>query len=166
MSWENITIDQVGLTPQEKAAFAAIQGATERGAELLALVVNELHECCQAGNYAVGDPGTVPAIARLHVLNRTRWLWLVDFPQLRSLQTKERSALNDAAEKFFTAVSQRDQNIPGPDGATSASGNWNSQNKILGRMHPTPRPASQSQSPNTTGYANPDGPTDETEDQS
>jgi hypothetical protein len=165
MSWLNITIDNVRLSPQEKEALQRIQRSSDIGAEILTSVVNEFVSACRSGNYPVGEPGTIPDLVRLHVINRTRWLWLCEFPSLKALQTKEREALNKSAEEALDKISTRQLNVEPPDGAVSSSGNWNSENKIVGRMHPIPRPANQPDNSNpNTGYANPDGPEDQGED--
>jgi hypothetical protein len=163
MSWQQITIDNVRLSAQEKAAMQAIQGSGDVGTEVLATVVGEFRGCCQAGGFPVGEEGTVADSARVHVINRARWLWLCEFPKLAALQTKDRKDLNDAAEAYFQRVAQREQNVEPPDGAVASTGNWNSENKILMRTHPVPRPGLPGQTNAENNYANPEGPTDESQ---
>jgi hypothetical protein len=165
MSWCTITIDQVRLAPQEKTALQNIQGSTDIGAEILTNVVQEFISAMRSGNYPVVEDGSIPDLVRLHAVNRTRWLCLCEFPALKALQTKEREALNKSAEEVLEKISIRALNVEPPPGAVTTSGNWNSENKIVGRMHPIPRPANQPDNTNpNTGYANPDGPEDQGED--
>src|SRR5580704_10281582 len=114
MSWNSITIANVRLTPAEKAALQAIQGSTAIGAELLTNVTGEFLGAIRAGGGQVVSDGTVPDAVRVHVINRTRWLWLCEFPQLKALQTKERGDLNAAAEKFMEAVTTGTPKIEPP----------------------------------------------------
>ena len=81
---------------------------------------------------------------------------------LKALQTKEREQLNQDALDALTAITTRGMNVEPPAGTVTTTGNWNSQNKVVGRMHPVPRPGTQTQG--GAGYANPDGPTDQGED--
>jgi hypothetical protein len=79
--------------------------------------VIEFRDTIEASGTTVGDAGTVPDLVRLHVINRTRWLWLTEFPTLKALQTAERSKLNDAAEKMLADLSARDVMVPPGDGS-------------------------------------------------
>lgn len=161
MSWRDITIDNVRLTPQEKASLEAIQGSSNIGTEILENTIAEFRSAIASAGHSLPsdkkDGKKIPDLVRHHVINRTRWLWLCEFPQLKTLQTKEREALNEAAEKIITAISSREMNVEPPTGAVETSGNWNSQPKVIGRMANTPRPSQQT----TATYANPEGPEDE-----
>lgn len=142
----------------------AIQNATDIGAAILVTVVREFVGAVQAayGDSAVATDGTIPDLLRNHVINRTRWLWLIEFPQMKAMQTPEREKLNASAEEVLKAIASREMNVESPTAATS-SGNWNSENKLIMRTHPIPRPGIQG-STNANDYANPDGPTDSTEE--
>lgn len=131
------------------------------GAEVLLNVVREFVGAMQSGGYPVNTDDTIPDVVRNHVINRTRWLWLIEFPQLKKLQTEERREANTAAEKVLQQLSTREMNVEPPTAAVTSSGNWNSENKVVGRMNPVPRPGLQSQG----GYANPDGPADQGADE-
>lgn len=64
--------------------------------------------------------------------------------------------------KDLTDLATRQIRVEEPDHADAAAvpqnrGSWNSENQVLGRMHPTPSPSRQF--PNAAGqYANPDAP--------
>jgi hypothetical protein len=48
------------------------------------------------------------------VINRTRWLWLCEFPQTQKFQTPERAKLNDEAVKFRDQVASGNPKIVPP----------------------------------------------------
>ena len=104
MSWRPITIDQVRFTPAELALMTNIQGSGDVGAQILQTVVGEFVEAIQQGGNQFANDGTIPDVVRPHVINRTRWLWLAEFPALKSMQTEWRKSLNEAAEKFRDAI--------------------------------------------------------------
>ncbi len=137
----------------------AIQGSDTIGAEVLTSVVNEFRDAINGTGTPLGDAGTIPDLVRVHVINRTRWLWLCEFPSLKIFQTEARSKLNDAAQQMLTDITTRKQPVNGPDAVTSPVGNWNSENKIVMRMHPVPRPGTQATP--SSGYANPEGEEDQ-----
>lgn len=152
MSWRSISIEEVRLTPQEKAALEAIQGSTDIGAAVLDNVVREFVSAIASGGYATSDDGTIPDLIRLHVINRTRWLWLCEFPSLKNLQTDIRKSLNESAEKILLALTKREMSVEPPTAGTNpASGTWNSENRINMRTHPVVRPPTAQ----STDYANP-----------
>ena len=119
--WRPITIDEVRLTPAELAMMQTIQDSTTIGAEKLNSVVGEFLETIAAAGTALGPAGEIPDLSRMHVVTRTRWLWLCEFPSLKSFQTDARSKLNDAAEKMLADISSRAVKIPNGDGSSAAS---------------------------------------------
>lgn len=119
MAWRAITIAEVRLTPAESAMMQNIQGSTEVGAALLLKVVREFFSAIEAAGTAVGDADTVADQVNLHVVNRARWLWLCEFPQLKALQTADRKALNDAAEKMLADISAGKVKIAPGDGSSA-----------------------------------------------
>lgn len=129
----------------------AIQDSSSLGAAILLTVVREFVGTAKAAGYEVVEDGTVPDSARLHLINRARWMWLVEFPQLKALQTEVREKLNAAAEAYLQAITAGKQSVESPTATTSAAGSWNSANKILPRTHPQPRPGPQG----ADAYANP-----------
>jgi hypothetical protein len=100
MSWRPISISNVRLTPTELAVMANISGAVDVGGEILLTVVGEFIGALQATGNPYTLDGTIPDILRQHVINRTRWLWLAEFPTLKNSQTADRKALNEEAVKF------------------------------------------------------------------
>lgn len=158
MAWQSLTISHVRLSPQEKAAFEALQGSSSVGAEIATAVVAEFRDAIAAVGGTVGSSGTVPDLVRIHAINRIRWLWLCEFPALKSHQTEERKALADAAQAMLDKILAREVSIPDASaGVNSPAGSWNSNNKLVGRTAPQPRPGPQG----TDDYANPDAPQDQ-----
>jgi hypothetical protein len=157
MAWQTFTITNVRLSPAEKAAFEAIQGSTSVGAEIVTNVIAEFRGAIEAAGGALGSAGTIPDLLRIHAINRVRWLWLTEFPQLKTLQTAAREKLNQAAEDMINAIASGEQRVAPSTASTNASGSWNSENKFKSRSHPIPRPGPQS----TDGYANPTAPSDQ-----
>jgi len=117
MSWRILAITDVRLTPAELAAMSNIQGAEVTGADVLTNVIGEFRDTIEAAGTALGEAATVPDSVRMHVINRTRWLWLCEFPVLKAFQTADRSKLNDAAEKMLAALASRDVRVPPGDGS-------------------------------------------------
>jgi hypothetical protein len=100
MSWNNITTANIRMQPAEIAVMNNISGSTSVCAEILTTVVGEFVEAIQQGGNQFANDGTIPDVVRPHVINRTRWLWLCEFPQMQRFQTPERAKLNDEAVKF------------------------------------------------------------------
>ena len=96
-----------------------ISGSTSVCAEILTTVVGEFVEAIQQGGNQFANDGTVPDVVRPHVINRTRWLWLCEFPQLKTLQTPDRSKLNDDAVKFRDKVAEGNPKIAPPPNPVS-----------------------------------------------
>lgn len=95
----------------------SIQQSEEIGASILTNVVGEFRDAIESAGTALGDSGTIPDLVRNHAINRTRWLWLCEFPAMKAFQTAERSKLNDAAEKLLTDILSRDVRPPAGDGS-------------------------------------------------
>lgn len=113
-----------------------------------------------AAGLTVNTDDTVPDQLRNHVMADAVWELLKDVPQLKVFQTDMRKAAAADAQDAYEKIIARDYGPiepPAPLGADFATGNWNSENKIIGRMHPTPAPATQFQvSPASyPAYANP-----------
>lgn len=156
------------LTSSEILLLNTVQGSDETGAAILALVVAEVRDAIGSGGYPLnGDDGTLPIGLHNDAIAVARWRWLIALPKLTALQTKERSEANDRAEKKFARIAEgkrRPEPPPPAEGAPASvsipAGTWNSQNKILGRTEPVPRPGIQGGGAGR--YANEDAPEDRT----
>lgn len=162
MPWNQISVaDVLGeFTPAEKATLQAIQAA-DFLPDLLARVLGQARGSIAAGGYAVGEEGTIPDQLTGDVVALTRWRLLISFPQMKALQTEDRRKAAERAEERFDLVANQKLNVEAPASVgSSPASNWNSENKIVPRAHPVPRPGTQYQGTNT-GYSNPDGPADQ-----
>jgi len=137
MAWKTITAEDVlsEFTPQEQATLKGIQGATEQLPGIVGRVINAARGAIRAGGYALGDEGTAPEQFESDVVAIARWRWLIAFPQLQRLQTPERQAAHDLGQRRLDQVAlQRLGAEPPVAGAYPASGSWNSESKVIGRM--------------------------------
>jgi hypothetical protein len=170
MPWRQITVEEVNqeFTPQEAATLKNIQGAQDNLPNVLGRVVEQARGAIRAGSYPLADDASaLPSQLVTTVIDLAVWRYLKSFPTLKALQTKDRKDAYDAAMTRLKDVANQKENIEPPDADTNTSaqprpGQWNSENKILGRSHPAPTPATQFPSGNANRpYANPEG----TEDQ-
>jgi hypothetical protein len=86
----------------------------------------------------------------------------MSFPQLQALQTKERKEAASNGQDMLDNIANQGLQVELPDAASQGNpraGNWNSENKLINRTHPTPTPSSQFQNA-PAPYANPNGPSD------
>jgi hypothetical protein len=163
MPWRPIATADVlsEFTQAEQAQLQNIQGTTSALANILADVVKSYVGAMSAAGYATIASGNIPDQLREHVTARARWRWLNAFPTLKQMQTDGRKAANEEAVEALRLIQQRKFGaIEDPAGTVSSAANWNSENKIILRTHPTP-PASTQFPPQTAPpYANPAGPAD------
>ncbi len=172
MSWAVLNTEDVlsEFTIQEAAALRTLQGSGsgsglpfENIDEIVARVIDEVRGYIIAGGYAV-DPiydNTLPLGLFEDAIAIARWRVLIATPLLKQLQTEDRKkAYDDALRKLALIAEQKFLPEPIPDDTTNRGGNWNSENKLIMRTHPVPRPATQF-TPQIDTYANPDGPADE-----
>ena len=162
MPWRTITADDCKFTPAEMAVLQNIQGGTDGLQTRLDDTVGEFIGALNAAGYPTVADGSVPDQLRGHILSRTQWQFLADFPMLKSMLTDARKDSAKAADDMLSAIMQRKAGaMEAPAGTVSSAGNWNSENRLILRTHPAP-PASRQFSPgqNAAPYANPDGPDD------
>ncbi len=171
MGWEVLTTEDVlnQFTIQEAAAIRTLQGSgSGSGAPFLNLdektahIIDEVRSYIIAGGYAVDQvfDNTIPIGLFEDAISIARWRYLISVPSLKQLQTEERRLAFDAALKKLMAIAEQKFFVepPIPD-INPRTGNWNSENKLIMRTHPIPKPSSQFQ-PQTDTYANPDAPSD------
>lgn len=178
MGWEKLTTEDVlsEFTLAEANSLRILQGSGSGSGSggglpfenmdvIVARAVDEVRGFIVAGGYDV-DPidGTLPLGLFADAVAIARWRLLVSVPALKQLQTDERKATFDAAMKKMLMIADQQFSVEPPtDNTTARTGNWNSENKLLMRTHPIPRPATQF-TPQTNTYANPDAPADQTND--
>jgi len=171
MSWEILTTEDVlsEFTISEAAAIRQLQGSgTGSGFPFANIdmkvshVVDEVRGYIIAGGYAV-DPildTTIPASLFEDAITIARWRLLIATPSFRQLQTEERRLAFDAAIKKLLLIAAQKFFVEPPIPETNArTGNWNSENKLIMRTHPVPKPSTQ-WTPQSDTYANPDAPSD------
>ena len=174
MSWEIFTTEDAisQFTQAEAAAIRTLQGSGsgwgsgsgEQYANvdiIVANVIDEVRGYIIAGDYSVDDdPRTLPVSLFDDAIAIARWRLLIATPSFRQLQTEERrKAYEEALEKLMLIATQKFTVEPPTPDVNPRTGSWNSENKLIMRTHPVPRPGTQF-TPQTNTYANPDGPED------
>ena len=166
MAWTTLTEAMVlgQFTEVEAAGIEAAQGgSTSKLPEILQKTIDQAREDILAGGHELdADATKLPAGLHNDVIAVARWKLLISLPGLEDLQTKVREKEhNDATQKLRDiARGKRRVEPPGGSMGFSASPQWNSENKVLGRMNPTPRPGVQGAGAGR--YANDDAPQDVT----
>jgi hypothetical protein len=167
MSWEQLTTEDVlsEFTIAEAASIRTLQGSGSGSglpfANIDFIVVNvtdEVRGYIAAGGYALdetSDPRTIPVSLFEDAIAIARWRLLIATPSFRQLQTDERrQAFEEALKKLALIAATKFVIIPPDPDINPRTGQWNSENKILMRTHPVPRPATQF-TPQINTYANP-----------
>jgi hypothetical protein len=167
MAWVILTTDDVlsEFTPNEAATLRNLQGSGSGPGYanidvITARTIDEVRGYIMAGDYAIDDANddTLPKGLFADAIAIARWRVLISAPQLRQLQTEERRKAYEDALKKLGLVADQKFNVEPPEPPTSdlTAGCWNSENKMLMRTHPVPRPGAQG----ADDYANPEAPAD------
>lgn len=107
MAWAAVTAAEFvleGFNASERAKITAISANDDGLPTLLTAAVAEWRGACEAAGVTLGAAGTVPAIARRHLIALVRWQLLLKFPQLTSLQTEERKLAAERAEEVLEKI--------------------------------------------------------------
>ncbi len=176
MTWEVLTTEDVlnQFTVAEASAIRSTMGSGSGSGlpfvnidDKVIRVVDEVRGYIAAGGYALdetSDPRTIPLSLFEDAIAIVRWRLLIVLPAFKQLQTEERhDAYKDAIAKLMMIAQQKFALEPPTPDTLPTAGLWNSENKILMRSHPVPRPGAQF-TPQTNTYANPDAPEDTTND--
>ena len=151
------------MTASEAALITRLQAGTDNLPVICARVLGEFYDAIMASGSDLDTAGTLPLGLHSDFIALARWRFLVTLPDSsKTIQTDKREkAANQAMEKLKLIVKQEwAVQAPGaPVPANSRFGNWNSDNKIVGRTQPVPRPGVQF-APPTEEYANPTAPAD------
>lgn len=117
-TWRTVAVGDVRLTPTEKTALTALLGS-DYGSAILTNITGEfLDALASVGTPLSSTAGAIPDMVREHVLNRTRWSWLCELNSGgKAMQTAERKALNDAAEKMLSDIYSGKVIAPPGDGS-------------------------------------------------
>ena len=162
MAWTTLTTDELlqEFNAREQAALDAIKGDAAL-AGILDRAVAEFRSAITAGGYTVGDEGTLPDGLKSLCIALARWRFLVSVGKNEALQTKERKDAHDRALTILDKIVAQDYAVESPTTTGGRSGSWNSENKLVMRTHPVPRPGDQ-YSGTSGAYANDDAPADAT----
>lgn len=168
MSWETITAADVTdqFTEVEAATIQAVQSSGDSKLPgIVTRVIAQVRDDIRSGGYALDeDDTTIPEGLHNDAIAIARWKLLITLPANEEIQSKARKQENDEALDKLKRISNSKYSVEPPTGApggsggsaASSAGNWNSENRFLGRTNPVPRPG-----PTSAGrYANDDAPTD------
>jgi len=125
------------LTPLERASLSAIQGSQERLTSVLVRVVKSVRGKIVAGDAPLGPDGTVPEQLMNEVIDVARWRWLISFPQLVKMQTRERKDANDKALEELGRVQSGDVKIEDPNSQAADPQAWTILPKVRHRPRST-----------------------------
>lgn len=165
MAWSAPTtaIVLAEFTGKEADMISAQQG-TDNLSGILSRAVAEIRDAIMAGGYAVDTDATkLPAGLHTVAIDITRWRMLVAIPALKLMQTEERKSAFDAAQAKLKAIANQEWAVEPPTpvtGSVGRMGSWNSENKLIPRTHPAPRPTTQMPA-DADHYGNPDAPSDQ-----
>lgn len=142
-------------------AKATANGDADPLAEYITDVVATLRTAVQSGNQVDSDATKVPnglkEMALRMILRR-----LYSYIELALSTDDAKQAEEDRS--YLNRIIDKRLRFPAPDTADATQplpnlGNWDSENKLIMRTHPVPRPRTQFD-PQTNTYANPDAPAD------
>jgi phage gp36-like protein len=169
-TWVTLTEDDVlsGMTQRERDDFAKTSvGApvADRISPILTDLVAEIQGmiASRADNPVPPSEDVIPSEFRARAVSLARWRVLISIP---GYQPGDARRLDyEKADEFFLRVAegkirpraQASEDAEAP-ASVPQSGSWNSENRVLGRMNPTPRPGMQGGG--TGRYANDDAPSD------
>jgi hypothetical protein len=164
MSWATALSESDVLaefTAQEAALITKLQGGTDNLAILVSRAIAEVRDAIRAGGYDLDADGTLPLGLHSDCIAIARWRFLLSLPDAaKPFQTEGRKAAFEEAQKKLGKISNQEWAVEPPSPSTLGRfGNWNSDNKLLMRTDPVPRPGTQF-SPASGQYANPNAPAD------
>lgn len=167
-TWVTLTEDDVlsGMTQREREDFAKSATSSrvpDRMVPILSDLVAEIqgYIASRADNPTPPSETVIPAEFKARAVSIARWRVLITIPGYTPGESRKLDY--EKAETFFSLVAQgkirpRAEVVVGATPAIPPSGSWNSENRFVGRMNPTPRPGPQG----TGRYANDDAPSDAT----
>lgn len=165
-TWVTLTEDDIlsGMTLRERDDFAKTSvgtTVTDRIIPLLADLTAEIQGmiASRADNPTPPSELVIPAEFKARAVSVARWRVLISIPGYQPGDARKLDY--EKADAYFMQVAQgkirpRAEAVPNAAAATPTSGTWNSENKFVGRMNPTPKPGPQG----TGRYANDDAPAD------
>ena len=164
-TWATLTASDVlsGMTARERDDFAKTSvdvAVPDRVAPILSDLVAEIQGmiASRADNPVPPSASVIPAEFKARAVSIARWRLLITIPNYQPGDSRKLDYEN--AEAFFLKVAEgkirpRAEAVQGAPAPVASQGRWNANNRILGRMHPTPPPSGAADD-----YANPDSPPD------
>lgn len=124
--WAALTETEVlteGFNPSEQAALTAAAGGASGLDDITAAAVQEARGIIAAAGFELGATDTVPGSLRPHLVALARWRWLITVPQFQQMQTEERKAAAERAEKVLDAIVEGERKVESPTegGATAGT---------------------------------------------
>lgn len=169
-TWVAFTANDLAssLAAGELAAYGQIDPASpedDRTEQITTDLVAEIRGLIRSvsGNALSADASLIPPEFKARAIAVGRWRLLGALPGYESDEVRKLEY--ERADAFFAKVAEGKIRPQAPDDtppavpSVGASGSWNSENRIVGRMNPTPRPGQQNGN-SRDDYANPEGPTD------
>ena len=172
MPWVTLTTDDIlsGMTLREREDFAKVStgmSVPDRLEPILVDLVQEIQGfiASRQDNPLPPSADVIPAEFKARAISIARWRTLITIPGYNPNDARKLDY--EKADAFFNAVAKGQirpraevsSNDPAP---VRPSGSWNSENKIVGRMNPVPRPGVQLPSTQPGRYSNDNAPTDDT----
>lgn len=158
-NWTAITADDLKAAGHgaivDRARTLAV-GSVDPVDDAIANAVARVRRAVQAGNTLDSDADLVPRSLKSLIV---RLVLFALMERIGMPLSEDQRATRKSDESDLLRIADRKVRVePADDPSTTAGpvnpGQWNSQPKVLGRMHPTPLPATQNNAEG--GYANPD----------
>jgi hypothetical protein len=168
-AWVALTEQDVlsGMTVRERDSFAKTSSSGSVSDRLLPILVDLVAEiqgmiASRAGNPTPPSETVIPSEFKARAISIARWRILITTPGYEPGDARTKDY--EKADAFFLQVAQgkinpRAEVVVNAPASIPASGTWNAENKIIGRMNPTPKPGAQGGG--TGRYANDAGPQDD-----
>ncbi len=101
------------FSPEEQAALSNVQANGGNLQTILTKVVAKVRSQIKAGGNQLDQTGaSIPDSLVEEVISITRWRWLLSFPGVEGLQTKERKAAYDEAVETLKEISSNKPDRP------------------------------------------------------
>ena len=112
MPWSTIASTDVlnELTPVEQNTLQSIQGGSTNLPAIVTKVIKKIRSMIKAGGNPLDGSSlvTIPDSLVEEAISISRWKWILSFPALKFLATKERKDANDAAEARLKDIASQD----------------------------------------------------------
>ena len=165
MAWEILTTDMVldQFTTIEKSALDHAQGQDGSTLEdVLQKAIDQARGDIADGGHPVDvDATKLPKGLHNDIIALARYNFLAGVPGGEDLITEPRKKAASEALKKLRDIAVGNRRVEAPEGSPRnvPAAQWNAENRVVGRMNPTPRPGNQIGG-SAGRYANEEGPED------